>query len=91
MKIALHMALRRLSSLPSGLGFEVPGLGAFGRLLKAQGHAPCDPMRRSGIHPLVVPLATLSGTASADQLLIFHVKVGPTQTWYQTVCDHPVA
>ena len=41
---------------------------------------------------MVEPLSQVPfGTASADQLLILHVKDEPTQTWYQTVCDHLVA
>lgn len=58
----MRLARRSLSSATSGLlRGEVAGLGAIERLLSAQGHAVCDShTKRSGLHPLVVPLAVLA-------------------------------
>eukprot|EP00966_Prymnesium_polylepis_P129489 2994299-Prymnesium_polylepis.3 len=36
---------------------SIPGTAQLAALFKEQGHAECDPAHRSGLHPLVLPLA----------------------------------
>lgn len=53
---------RRLSTASSLVATEVRALQS---LMVAQGHTSCDPTRRAGLHPLVVPVAS---TAAGDVL-----------------------
>ena len=48
----------RSASFVRSLSSNIPGATQLAALLKAQGHAVCDPTHRQGLHPLVMPLAS---------------------------------
>lgn len=57
----LRRALSSSASSAAASALVRTNTAALQALMAAQGHVPCDATRRSGLHPLVVPLATTGG------------------------------